>query len=349
MKLSELGQFKMIDIIAGMIAKTRDTQIESWRNVVAGVGDDCAVWKSSAGYQFGKVDCQVQGVHFNLDLISWEDLGWKALAVNLSDIAAMGGVPAYALVSLGLPLDTEVENVEALYRGLLDLASLSGTAIVGGNLSSAPLIFVDVSLIGQAGNPQGRFLSRSAARAGDLIAVTGCLGDAAAGLDMLQKKVSFSTAEVPLRRAFRRPEPRLEEGRLLVEKGVRAGMDISDGLLADLGHICAASQVSAEIYLDRLPIRPELKNRFGAQAVELALSGGEDYQLLFTAKADNIKEAQTSSRYPITVIGEIGPWKEKAVQVIDRQGDVYLPLKTGWDHFKRRETHEEPENYHSRA
>ena len=229
MKLTELGQFGMIDLIAAMIEKQRDSQPESWRNVIAGVGDDCAIWKGDSSNQYAKVDCQVQGIHFNLDLISWEDLGWKALAVNLSDIAAMGGIPSYALVSLGLPPDTDVENVVSLYDGLLKLASASGTAVVGGNLSGSPVIFVDVNVIGRCGNKEGKYLSRYAAESGDLIAVTGWLGSAAAGLEILRQKTPYDPKYDCLRQAFARPEPRLNEGRLLVKYGLRPGWMLVTG------------------------------------------------------------------------------------------------------------------------
>ena len=166
MKLTELGQFGMIEKIAGMIEKQRDNQAESWQNLITGIGDDCAVWKGETANQYAKVDCQVEGIHFSLDLISWEDLGWKALAVNLSDIAAMGGIPSYALVSLGLPLLTEVDDVVSLYKGILKLAGLTGTAVAGGNLSGASMIFVDINVIGKAGNKEEKYLSRYAAEAG---------------------------------------------------------------------------------------------------------------------------------------------------------------------------------------
>jgi thiamine-monophosphate kinase len=336
MKLTEIGQFGMIDMIAGLIEKRRDNQAESWRNLNAGVGDDCAIWKGDTANQYAKVDCQIEGIHFNLDFINWEDLGWKALAVNLSDIAAMGGVPSYALVSLGIPPDTEVQNVLALYNGLLDLAVLSETAVVGGNLASSPLIFVDVNVIGKAGNKDGKYLSRSGAQAGDLIAVTGWLGSAAAGLEMLRKHIGFSPAENSLRQAFTRPQPRIREGLLLVEKGVRAGMDISDGLLLDLGHICQASRVGAVVYLEQLPVSPEAKNRFGERAIEMALAGGEDYQLLFTAKSDIVKEVQDHSGFPISIIGEIKEAGPKMISVIDKAGREFQPSGIGWDHFKRK-------------
>jgi thiamine-monophosphate kinase len=337
MKVSELGQFGLIEAVAKMVADTRDTQADSWKKLITGIGDDCAVWHGDTANVLAKVDCQVQGIHFNLDLISWADLGWKSLAVNLSDIAAMGGQPRYALVSLGMPLETEVENVLDLYRGMLKLAGLTGTAIVGGNMSGSGMIFVDVNVIGSAGNPAGKFLSRSAAKPGDLIAVTGWLGTAAAGYNMLSRNLQFNYEITScLKQAFARPEPRLTEGRLLVDQGVTAGMDISDGLVADLGHICQSSQVGAVIEIERLPIRLEAEAAFGEKSIEMALSGGEDYQLLFTTTPAVFQRARQASAYPITAIGEITA--ENAGQVIlkDNEGKRSRPRQTGWDHFKSR-------------
>jgi thiamine-monophosphate kinase len=336
MKVSELGQFGMIDVVAKMIEESRDDQVESWNNLIDGIGDDCAVWKGSTANQLAKVDCQVEGVHFNLDIITWEELGWKSLAVNLSDIAAMGGAPSYALVSLGLPLNTEVANVVSLYKGIIKLATQSGTAIVGGNMSSSPHVFVDVIVIGKTINSEGAYLTRSTAKPGDKIAVTGWLGTAAAGLKMLTGKYNFNilTAE-NLRQAFAKPQPRLTEGRLLIENGVKTGIDISDGLLSDLGHVCQASKVGALIQTGLLPIRQEVKEVFKEDSLEMALSGGEDYQLLFTAKADVVENVRIASDYPITVIGEIVEAEPGKIDVLDVQGKSVKTSKTGWDHFKR--------------
>ena len=334
MKVSELGQFGLIDAIAKLIEKSRDNS-ESWSNLLAGIGDDCAVWKGDGANQLGKVDCQVQGVHFNLDIISWEELGWKALAVNLSDIAATGGVPRYALISLGLPPDTEVEDILSFYKGLLELARLTGTAVVGGNMSGSPVVFADVSVIGKTGNPEGKYLSRSSAKPGNLIAVTGYLGTSAAGLEMLTRKLSFNgQITATLKQAFVRPQPRLAEGVLLVEKGVQNGMDISDGLLADLGHICQASRVGGVIEVDRLPVRSEARSAFGDRAFEMALSGGEDYELLFTAEKEVIDAVKKAASCPITVIGEVVADNPGQTILIDRENKRSLPAKTGWDHFK---------------
>jgi thiamine-monophosphate kinase len=336
MKVSELGQFGMIDLVAQMIQQARDNQADSWKNLLAGIGDDCAVWRGDAANQLAKVDCQVQGVHFNLDIISWEDLGWKSLAINLSDIAAMGGIPRYALASLGLPPDTEVEDVASLYKGMLNLAKLSGTAIVGGNMSSSPMVFIDVSVFGLTGNPQGKFLTRSSARVGDRIAVTGWLGTAAAGLEMLKHNLKFARPVAKcLKQAFTHPEPLLAEGLLLVEEGVKAAIDVSDGLLADLGHVCKASAVGAIIEAERLPIRPEVNSAFGARSFDMALSGGEDYQLLFSARPAIIERVRKASSCPVAVIGEIVAQNAGQVVLVDEEGKRSRPRKTGWDHFKR--------------
>ncbi len=337
MKVTELGQFGLIDAVARMIEKSRDNKAESWKNLLLGVGDDCAVWKGGSANQLAKVDCQVQGVHFNLDIISWEDLGWKALAINLSDIASMGGIPRYALVSLGLPQHTEVEDVMSLYEGMLKLARQTGTALVGGNISGSPVVFVDVNVIGRTGNPGGKYLSRSSARPGDLIAGTGCLGTAAAGLEMLSQKLEFSPKITrSLRQSFARPQPRLKEGQILIENGVKAGIDISDGLVADLGHVCQSSAAGAVIETDRIPIKAEVTSAFGEKAYEMALSGGEDYELLFTAKRAVIEQVIKASSVPVTVIGEMVAENAGQVILIDQEGKRIVPRETGWDHFKSR-------------
>lgn len=323
----------MIDLIADMIKKSRGDS-PAWQQLITGVGDDCAVWRESGKPQLAKVDCQIEGVHFDLKLISWEDLGWRALAVNLSDIAAMGGLPRYALVSLGLPLDSEVEDVLSLYRGLLQLAEKSGTAVVGGNLAGSPHLFVDVNLIGETLHPQGEYLSRYRAQPGDLIAVTGWLGSSAAGRKILEQG-RYQAQYAELKQAFARPEPRLAEGRLLLEAGVSTGLDISDGLLSDLGHICRESRVQARLYLEKLPVLAEVKELFGERAYELALSGGEDYQLLFTAQQSVMDKIKDRTGYPVTIIGEITQASKPSISVLDARGKLYRPYKTGWDHFKR--------------
>jgi thiamine-monophosphate kinase len=334
MKVSQIGQFGLIDKIADLIKKTSQPQAESWQNLRTGIGDDCAVWQGERTCYLSKVDSQVQGVHFTLDIIGWHDLGWKALAVNLSDIAAMGGQPLYALVSLGLPFETEVEDILSLYLGILALGEATGTAVIGGHVSASPNLYIDVQVIGRTISAGGQVLSRSASQPGDLIGVTGWLGSAAAGLKMLKGKMDLEpSATAYLKKAFAHPEPRLSEGRLLLESGVMCAIDISDGLAADLGHVCLESGVSAVIETEKIPLRAEVKAAFKEKALELAISGGEDYQLLFTAPPVVMDTMMKLSSYPVTVIGEIKAGTSGQVLILDKSGGRIVPSFAGWDHF----------------
>jgi len=255
MKVSDLGEFGLIDLLSKMAYSAQDKEIEAWQQLILGIGDDAAAWQGDASVQLATADSLIQGVHFTLGIASWEELGWRAMAANLSDIAAMGGLPKYALVSLALPGDTEVEDVTTLYKGMIELARQFEVAIVGGDTSSAPLLIINITILGSTKGQAHNILTRSAAKPGDKVAVTGYLGAAAAGLEVLSKNLFLEAeATASLKRAFLHPYPRIAEGQILVEQGVRAAIDISDGLISDLSHICQASQVGARIEIDRLPI-----------------------------------------------------------------------------------------------
>jgi thiamine-monophosphate kinase len=331
MKVSELGEFGLIDLLAVMISGSKSDQPGPGQLVI-GLGDDAAAWRSDDSIELATVDAMVQGIHFTLDTISWRELGWKSLAINLSDIAAMGGVPRYALVALGLPEDTRVEDVSLLYEGMIELAQQTGTGIVGGNISRSPVVAVTITVIG--GSPDGRVLRRSTARPGDTIAITGHPGCAAAGLEMLKKKMKLpAPAGDHLRAAFLSPTPRLDEGRTLIKCGVETAIDTSDGLLADLRHICEASRVSARINVDNLPIHPAVSENFGERARTLALSGGEDYELLFTAAAPVIKRVKTDLAGPVTAIGRITAGEPGKISLFDAAGKTVEIKEYGWSHF----------------
>ena len=335
MKVSELGEAGLINLIAGIVNSTQDKTVPSWQQLILGISDDAAAWYGDSSIQLATVDALRQGVHFTLETMDWLDLGWKALAVNLSDIAAMGGLPRYALVSLGLPEETELENVLELYRGIVELARRFGVAIIGGDTDRSPLIEISITVIGSTRGRDQLVLTRSAAKVGDKVAVTGYLGGAAGGLEMLTNRLQFdSKATDSLRQAFRRPYPRVEVGQILVDRGVRAAIDISDGLIADLNHICHKSCVGARIEVDRVPIMPAVKANFGARSLELALSGGEDYELLFTTSSEIIEQVKASTSCPITVIGEIIADGENEVSLVDGHGRTVRLTKTGWEHFK---------------
>jgi thiamine-monophosphate kinase len=334
MKVSEMGEFRLIELLTKIAEGGQDKKPTRRQQLVIGIGDDAAAWRSDASLNLATTDCLVQGVHFTMEMTPWKELGWKSLAISLSDIAAMGGVPRYVLVSLGLTGDTEVDNVADLYRGMIELGNQFGVAIIGGNISDAAIVFISTTVLGSAAG-QNNILTRSAAIAGDRIAVTGSLGAAAAGLEMLKQKMPLDTETGdPLRQAFLHPHPRIVEGQLLAEQGVKAAIDISDGLITDLNHLCQASRVSARVEIDCIPIHPAAKKAFGDRSLEMALSGGEDYELLFTASEDVIHKVNKSC--PVTAIGEVVADKTGKVTLADSKGRPYKPTVAGWQHFVAR-------------
>jgi len=331
-KINELGEFGLIDLIAGKVKRSRKYQPAAWQGVKIGIGDDAAVWQGADSIELATTDTLVQDVHFSLKTTTWEELGWKSLAVNISDIGAMGGVPKYALVTLALPGDVLVEDIVKLYNGMLQACKKYRVAIVGGDMVTAACTMITVALWGCLNGSDP--LTRSAARPGDIIAVTGFLGDSAGGLALMtgDKKVDASLIKY-LRTAHLHPEPRVKEGQFLARIGVKAAIDISDGLVADLGHICQSSKVSAIINTDKLPISPRLKQVFGERALPLALFGGEDYELLFTAPATVMETVKKEITCPITVIGEITSGKPEKVTLMDGRGKALYWERGGWDHF----------------
>ncbi len=332
-----MGEFGLIELLAKMVYGAQDKEIGAWQQLILGIGDDAAAWYGDASIQLATTDSLIQDVHFHLGIASWEKLGWRAMAANLSDIAAMGGLPQYALVSLALPDHTEVEDVTALYKGMIELAQRFEVAIVGGDTSNAPLLVINITILGGIKSQDKDILIRSAAKPGEKVAVTGYLGAAAAGLEVLTKHLQFdSEATSALKRAFLQPYPRVAEGQILVEQGVRAAIDISDGLISDLSHICKASQVSARIEIDRVPIQPAVRANFSDRALELALSGGEDYELLFTASDEVINKVRATASCPVTVTGEITVGKTGEITLVDGKGNLVDLPKTGWEHFSVR-------------
>jgi thiamine-monophosphate kinase len=270
--------------------------------------------------------------------ITWEELGWKALAVNLSDVAAMGGIPSYALLSLALPTELKVRDVSRFIDSFVHAAAEFKVAILGGNVTTAPNTVITVTIIGRAKDKM--LLERSTASPGNQIAVTGYLGASAAGLQMLKgSAVSDPRARDILRQAHLRPTPRVEEGQILVKQGVRTAIDVSDGLIADLDHICESSKVNAKINMEQVPVHP-LVTAHCPNSQQLALSGGEDYELIFTADKDTVARAKRALGCPVTVIGDITEQElPTRVLVVDRRGTIVPYEKKGWDHFKNAISH----------
>ncbi|WP_376795186.1 thiamine-phosphate kinase [Thermogemmatispora sp.] len=320
--------------------------LPSREEVMVGVGDDCAVL-DVGGRRLLLLTCdsQVEGVHFTLRTSSPEEVGHKALAINLSDIAAMGGEPRYALVSLHVPRGCPLEVLEGLYAGLREEAAAAQTLIIGGNVSGTggtEGLALDITLLGEI--ERGRVLTRAGAHVGDTIFVTGWPGESAAGLySLLYPDYPYPpTACERLRSVHRLPRPRLAEGRLLSELGpqiVTALIDVSDGLSGDLAHICERSGVGACLEVGHLPLSPELRAlaaASGRDPLTWVLHGGEDYELLFTVAAGY--EATVQARFaaagaaPITPIGQI---TEAARGLRLRWPDGHEePLAVrSWDHF----------------
>lgn len=335
MKVSEIGEFKLIDLLAEMVSEDQDSDIASWQRLLTGIGEDVAAWSGDPSIQLATTDSFIQDVHFSLEIASWEDIGWRVMAANLSDIAAMGGYPRYALVSLAIPEYTEVTDVASLYKGITALARQNDMVIAGGDTNKSPIVSINITVLGSAG--RDRFiLTRSTARPGELVAVTGDLGSSAAGLKILTKQQRVATKDgSDLIAAFLHPNPRLHEGRLLLDHGVRTAIDISDGLISDLKHICEASRVGARIKIDQVPVNQSVEAIFGERSINLALSGGEDFELLFTGDLQTIEKVNELLPCKVTVVGEILTAEVGEVTIINDQGNPINLEEVGWDHFRQ--------------
>ena len=317
--MSSRGEFGFIDFIKEHF-KAPDG--------VTGIGDDCAVlpiWpiRSYPAWQWRKMenmpgvtfptdsgellvstDLLMEGVHFLREESSPEDIGWKAAAVNLSDIAAMGGSPVATFLSIALPKDVQGEWAERFIKGYAEISDLFDVPLLGGDTTSSLRdLAINVCVLGRC--PSGKAIKRSGARPGDVIYVTGPLGDSAAGLQAILNNLERTEDVATLIHRHKRPIPRLRAGTDLIDTGVvGAMMDISDGIASDLRHILKASGVGAEVDLARLPISEELAStckKYGWDAFELAAGGGEDFELLFTAPA----EIASMVDFPIYPIGKI--------------------------------------------
>ena len=335
MRLADIGETGTIDLIARTIANRAGTAPgvpgDDRFRLIRGIGDDAAVWESGPGTRVLTTDTMVEGVHFRTDLASWREIGWKALAVNLSDVAAMGCRPRVSVVSLGLDPCLDVSVVTELYEGMLDACDAHGGEIVGGDIVGSPALFVTVAMVGDATTIEGPVLDRSAASVGDVLAVTGTLGDSAGGLQMLMAG-GRDVAEGPQARRHLRPSPRIEEGLALRRTGVRAAMDISDGLVADVAKMCAASGVGAVIDANRVPVSKDLRRAFPDDWTDLALTGGEDYELVFVAPIKTVANAQDALDTPVTVVGRVV--EGEGVEVVGTTATG--TASGGWDHFRSR-------------
>lgn len=339
MSVRDLGEIEIIRRIRRRVGESR------LPGVITGIGDDAAVLALAKGASLlATTDLLIEDVHFRRAWASPADIGWKSVAVNLSDIAAMGGTPRYALVALAVPVEADAQDVEAFYEGAREAAAPHGVAIVGGDTSTSPGgWFVNVTVLGEhTGLPR----LRSAARAGDLVAVTGALGLAAAGLAALRRgREAARGAGVPVEavdeavRAHLRPSARVAEGQWLGwASGVHAMMDCSDGIATDLAHICRESGVGARVEMARLPVAPaarQIASALGDDAARWAAAGGEDYELLLTCEpgaAARLARGLTDATGTIlTVIGATHALGGGVV-FVDGRGQP-VAMSGGYEHF----------------
>ena len=339
MDLSKLGEFGLISRLQSRL-KYRSSQ------VIQGIGDDCAVLSLNNGnYQILTTDALVETVHFNLKTHTPEQLGWKTMAVNISDIAAMGGQPKFAVISVGIPKSVPVDFLDRFYKGLNQASQKYKVALVGGDTVSSPKhLFINLALLGET--RKKRVFVRSGARPGDKIFVTGTLGDSALGLKILEsprkKWKGPETLRKKLIQRHLKPDPRVEVANWLAKSKfkVTSMIDISDGLTQDLGHILKAGKVGAELRESELPISQPLSKYSlinGLPALELALSGGEDYELLFTLAPEDVTYLDTESitkvDQPVTQVGVITA--KKGIRLISKTGrskTLHRPM--GFNHFK---------------
>jgi len=332
MTLRELGE-------RGLIERIRRRLGAPPPEVLLGIGDDAAAVAWAGRTLLLTTDTLLEGVHFRTSTATFRQIGAKAMAANLSDIAAMGGEPRWVLVALAVPAGLGVADVDELYAGMEEMAGPHGAALIGGDTSASPdRIVLALTVVGEV---EGAPLTRRGARPGDAILVTGELGAAAAGLALLEGDgAGLSPQErAPLERAHRVPTPRVREGRLIRRSGVATAMiDLSDGLATDLGHIATESEVGARVSLAALPV--EAATRRAAQALgrdpwRLAATGGEDYELLFTASRAEAEAlaariaGETGAR--VSLIGEIRPAAD-GVAFVDEAGRP-VAVGLGFDHF----------------
>lgn len=327
MELSELGEFGLIGVFRRMLAGGGE-------GVRVGLGDDAAVLDPGAGDLLAfATDMLAEGVHFDLSFTDAASLGYKSLAVNLSDLAAVGGrAPSWAVVSAAVPAGLAVALIEGLYRGLKEAADEYGCALVGGDTVRSPdRLVLNVALLGTVG--RDGLLLRSGARPGDALMLTGEVGASALGLAALSRGRGGSRKYAHYVERHLRPRPRLDISAALRSRGATAAIDLSDGLLADLEHLCEESGTGALLEVERIPFPPRAAEAAAAlqlDHVELALGGGEDYELLLAVEPD--RAASLEEEGTAVLVGRVEEGSE--IRVLDARGGEMDISSGGWDHFR---------------
>ena len=321
--VADVGELKLIELVRSRVGAPPDPEV--W------VGDDTAVLTPQTHPLLLTTDLLVEGIDFDTAHSSGADVGWKALASSASDIAAMCGRPSHAVVALGLPAATTVEWVDGFLDGLLDAAGKWGIALVGGDISAADRLSATVSMVGRP--LRSAAVLRSGARPGDSICVTGELGGAAAGLIALRRALRVDEPSMSrLTQRQLRPIARVAEAAILAEFEVSAMIDVSDGLAVDLGHLLDASEVGCSIDDRSIPADPDISAVSGADPMVLALTGGEDFELLFTMKGDQTRGAADALGAIGTRLTTIGVVTSHDRLIGREQLDDWR--QRGWEHLR---------------
>lgn len=312
MKVKDIGEFGLIDKIS---KKAID------KNVLVGIGDDAAVFKTEKGLQVITTDTLVEGDHFKREWFSPKQIGKKAIEINVSDVASMGGIPKYVLVSLAIPKDLDVSFVEEIYKGMWSVCEKYDIEIIGGNMTHSDIIVISITLTGEV--DKKNLCLRNGAKPADLIFVSGHLGNGRAGLRLFQENV---TGFNKIRKSYLEPKAQVDFSKK-ISTFVNSMIDVSDGLASEIKHICDESNCGAIIYKDKIPINEDIRrlaNRLNEDEYDYALKGGEDFQLLYTVSKDNLDKIDG------LLIGEIT--KDKNI-LLSLKGKEEKLINDGYDHF----------------
>ena len=324
---SSFSEQQLIDDFCKIIGNTSGQS-----NLIIGIGDDAAAYKSE-GFTVQTTDALVENIHFDLSYTSFYDLGWKAIAVNQSDLAAMGAVPKYFLITIGIPKSVDRNDLIELYKGFKEILNYGGGEIIGGDLVKSNELFISVSATGfcQMDKTDPLLMRRDSAKPGELVAVTGSVGNSGGGLKLLK---SNSPDFKSLKDIHLKPQPKVKEGLLFSELGVKTCIDISDGLVTDATRISKASNVSITLDTDNIPITNELKKAFPDNWLNLSLNGGEDFELIITGTRELVLEIKKQPDIKLTIIGSVEKRSSKLLTLLESDKSKPQLQSSGWDHFK---------------
>lgn len=320
----QLGEFALIARIIERLGDAAATDI------VVPPGDDAAIWRNTGDVTVATIDALTEGTHWRADTMSLEDVGWRAVTANVSDLAAMGAEPEYLLVAASLGADVTPAGLDGFIDGLAASCRAHRVRVAGGDIVRGAATMFTIAATGSASLDDGAppALRRNAGRVGDLVAVTGHPGASAAGLALIEGGRADAAEAAPLIEAHRRPLARTAIGAAAVGAGVSCAIDVSDGLLQDLDHIAEQSNVGIELETSAIPVHPSAAALLGADlALDLALGGGEDFELILVGSAAALAELESE----VTVIGRVIAEHRGSAVALDAAGAPYEPARRGWD------------------